>query len=458
MIVNFYSYFLSQILLERYPQLFDPNYEMEKRYNTYEFGLGKRSRQYSFGIGKRSGKFNFGLGKRSEAFGFRTEDDNNPLELIDSDDFEETGTESLRGGRVKRDSTQVDLTKQDKDLYLEDDEIYDDYLPLNRNSRMYSFGIGKRLNGNPSENPLFQFGLGKRPISSFNFGLGKRRDLISFENDNSAEDTEDKRGGSSYAFGLGKRGRGAYEFGLGKRGRGVYEFGLGKRGADSDISEYETKDPRMYEFGLGKRGPRVYEFGLGKRSPKMYEFGLGKRSPKMYEFGLGKREPKMYEFGLGKRDPKMYEFGLGKRRVYEFGLGKRKPTMYEFGLGKRGPRVYEFGLGKRTPVFYEIDLDSEDDLENNPTDNTVESVFDYSPDKENKQENHKKSRALYEFGLGKREAIFEADDLQNEQHGKLKNGMNNHLTFNESRTNGKEASHPKSSSNNVKSLTASTES
>ncbi|KAB7494594.1 hypothetical protein Anas_06190 [Armadillidium nasatum] len=168
---------LYKILLERYPQLFDPNYEMEKRYNAYEFGLGKRSRQYSFGIGKRSGKFNFGLGKKSEAFGFRTEDDNNPLELIDSDDFEETGTETLRGGR---------------NLYLEDDEIYDDYLPLNRNSRMYSFGIGKRLNGNPSENPLFQFGLGKRPISSFNFGLGKRRDLISFENDNNAEETEDK--------------------------------------------------------------------------------------------------------------------------------------------------------------------------------------------------------------------------------------------------------------------------
>ncbi|XP_015783579.1 uncharacterized protein LOC107361300 [Tetranychus urticae] len=94
-------------------------------------------------------------------------------------------------------------------------------------------------------------------------------------------------------------------------------------------SEYK-RDGSRYAFGLGKRASPEsrYSFGIGKRLPEMSRYLAGsKRLPNRFQFGLGKKS--RYAFGLGKRD--LYEY---IKRRYNFGIGKRAPSQrYTFGLG-----------------------------------------------------------------------------------------------------------------------------
>lgn len=72
---------------------------------------------------------------------------------------------------------------------------------------MYGFGLGKR---DDSQNADDEPDVEKRVAKGYDFGLGKR-----FPTGN-------------YNFGLGKKAMPQYSFGLGKR-LGYYSFGLGKR-------------------------------------------------------------------------------------------------------------------------------------------------------------------------------------------------------------------------------------
>ena len=137
------------------------------------------------------------------------------------------------------------LTSDLEDNYDDSYDFDPDSDGVEKRSRTYGFGLGKR---GPS-----------RPYRAYGFGLGKRAD----------------RQYRAYGFGLGKRAR-TYGFGLGKRAAtSQYAFGLGKRSA-YDVAPEKRQ---AYGFGLGKRswgwfdGPMrdvlkrpSYGFGLGKRS------------------------------------------------------------------------------------------------------------------------------------------------------------------------------------------------
>lgn len=96
--------------------------------------------------------------------------------------------------------------------------------------RLYNFGLGKRGYTYVSQYkrlPVYNFGLGKRADGKnmYAFGLGKRDD-----NEVAEDELDTEKRAKGYDFGLGKRlATGSYNFGLGKKAMPQYSFGLGKR-------------------------------------------------------------------------------------------------------------------------------------------------------------------------------------------------------------------------------------
>lgn len=255
-------------------------YEVGKKnipiHRRFGFGIGKRTydwRPYYDDdydsssseevVKRKDNRYSFGLGKRFDAHKFYRQ--HRPYDI----------------GLGKREVSQSDLqdVQREEDEAVQrskrslDDNDDDDIMEQRLQRGMYSFGLGKRRN--------------------FNFGLGKR--LYDEDDDGELVYPLDKRG-KSYSFGLGKRGNGnnkPYSFGLGKRGEEddeedaiedikrakQYGFGLGKR----------DRANKGYNFGLGKRG-KNYSFGLGKREDTEENVDKrGKGNNHQYSFGLGKR-------------------------------------------------------------------------------------------------------------------------------------------------------------------------
>lgn len=111
--------------------------DVDKRRSSYDFGLGKRDKTYSFGLGKRERMYSFGLGKRSAAAAAAPRFADYP-DAADADAVTVTVNAADDGAR-RADGSRDDQDKRAK----------------------FAFGLGKRSNGQPTNNSAASDGAGK---------------------------------------------------------------------------------------------------------------------------------------------------------------------------------------------------------------------------------------------------------------------------------------------------------